>query len=114
LQHLIILHICSSAAWAATKNGDYRCSSLDSEGFIHCSTPDQVVEVANHLFLGQRGLVLLVIDPERVIPNIRYEDAGNGTLYPHIYGPLNVSAVTGIEPFEPTVEGKFELPARLT
>jgi len=114
LQHSIILHICSSIEWGATKNGDYRCSSLDSEGFIHCSTPDQVVEVANHLFLGQRGLVLLVIDPERVIPSIRYEDAGNGKLYPHIYGPLNVSAVIGIEPFEPTVEGKFELPTRLT
>ena len=66
------------------------------------------------MFRGQHGLVLLVIDPGRVIPSIRYEDAGNGTLYPHIYGPLNVSAVTGIEPFEPTVDGKFQLPARFT
>jgi uncharacterized protein (DUF952 family) len=87
LRHSIV-HICSSTAWAATKNrnGEYPCPSLDSEGFIHCSTPDQVVEVANYLFRGQRGLVLLVIDPETWSPSIRYEDAGNGKLYPHIHG----------------------------
>ena len=112
MQHSI-LHICSSTAWAAANNGDYRCPSLDAEGFIHCSTADQVVEVANSLFRGQRGLVLLVIDPASVISNIRYEDAGNGKLYPHIYGPLNVNAVVGVEPFEPTDAGTFELPARL-
>ena len=114
LQHSIVLHICSSTAWAATKNGEYRCPSLDSEGFIHCSTPDQAVDVANSLFRGQRGLVLLVIDPARVVPSIRYEDAGNGKLYPHIYGPLNVNAVVGVEVFKPSADGTFELPARLT
>ena len=108
-----IFHICSSTAWAAANNGEYRCPSLDIEGFIHCSTADQVGEVANSLFRGQRGLVLLVIDPASVISNIRYEDAGNGKLYPHIYGPLNVNAVVGVEPFEPTDAGTFELPARL-
>jgi uncharacterized protein (DUF952 family) len=112
LQHSI-LHICSSAAWAAAKNGEYRCPSLDTEGFIHCCTTDQVVEVANYLFRGQRGLVLLVIDPESLIPNIRYEDAGNGMFFPHIYGPLNVNAVVGVKAFEPTDSGTFELPARL-
>ncbi|MCA6115263.1 DUF952 domain-containing protein [Bradyrhizobium sp. WSM 1738] len=46
---------------------------------------------------GRRSLVLLIINPERVIPPIRYEDAGNGKLYPHIYGasrrmPLSTSS----------------------
>lgn len=57
-------------------SGEYRCRSLDSEGFILCSTPDQVVEVANYLFRGQRGLVLLVIDPESVVPE--YPIRGRG------------------------------------
>lgn len=116
MQHSIILHICSSTAWTETKNGngEFRCPSLDSEGFIHCSTPDQVVGVANYLFRGQCGLVLLVIDPESVVPSIRYEDAGNGKLYPHIYGPLNVNAVVGVEAFKPSADGTFQLPARLT
>src|SRR5215510_5498309 len=114
LQHSIIVHICSSIAWAASKNGQYRCPSLDSEGFIHCSTPEQVLEVANSLFRGQRGLVLLVIDPERVVPRLGYEDAGNGRLYPHIFGPLNVDAVVGVKTFTPRADGTFELPGRLT
>jgi uncharacterized protein (DUF952 family) len=108
-----IFHICPSTAWAAATTGLYRCPSLDTEGFIHCSTSDQVVEVANRLFRGQHGLVLLVIDPESVAANIRYEDAGNGELYPHIYGPLNVNPVVGVEPLEPTDGGTFELPARV-
>ncbi|WFU29619.1 DUF952 domain-containing protein [Bradyrhizobium brasilense] len=109
LQPSVIYHICSPAAWAAASNGEYRSASFDSEGFIHCSTPEQLVEVANYLFRGQRGLILLVIDPARVIPPIRYEDAGNGKLYPHIYGPLNASAVAAVQPFEPDADGTFDL-----
>ncbi|QOZ10303.1 DUF952 domain-containing protein [Bradyrhizobium sp. CCBAU 51765] len=109
----MIFHICSSALWAEANHSEYRCPSLESEGFIHCSTPDQVVEVADYLFRGQRGLILLVIDPDRVIAPIRYEDAGNGKLYPHIYGPLNSSAVVAVEPFEPNADGTFGLPPRL-
>jgi len=41
---------------------------------------------------GQEGLLLLVIDPDRVGPEIRYEEAKNGEAYPHIYGPLNIVA----------------------
>lgn len=110
-----IFHICSSAAWTAAKDGEYRCASLDSEGFIHCSTLDQVVEVANYVFRGQHGIVLLVIDPDRVASPIRYENAGNGKLYPHIYGPLNSTAVIAVEPFEPGADGSFEVnPTSLT
>ena len=72
-----------------------------------------MVEVAGRLFQGRRDLVLLVIDPELVTAEIHCEDGGNGNFYPHIYGPLNVNAVVGVEPFEPTDSGTFELPARL-
>ena len=109
-----IFHICSPARWEAAKSSEYRSPSFDNEGFIHCSTSDQVIEVANYLFRGQRGLVLLVINPDRVTSPIRYEDAGNGKLYPHIYGPLNPSAVIAVEPFEPSANGTFELSRRFT
>lgn len=109
----MIFHICLPAQWDAAKSSEYRSPSFDTEGFIHCSTSDQVVEVANYLFRGQCGLVLLVIDPDRVASPIRYEDAGNGKLYPHIYGPLDPSAVIAVEPFEPCIDGTFELPKRL-
>jgi uncharacterized protein (DUF952 family) len=50
MQDAMILHICSAAEWQASPDDHYRCASLDHEGFIHCSRPEQVVEVAGRLF----------------------------------------------------------------
>jgi uncharacterized protein (DUF952 family) len=108
----MIFHICSAAEWQASGDGHYRGASLDREGFIHCSTPEQVIEVADRLFHGRCDLVLLVIDPDRVTAEIRREDGGNDQFYPHIYGALNVNAVTAVVAFEPNRDGGFELPAR--
>lgn len=94
----------------AQQRCDYQTDSLDSEGFIHCSTPEQVVGTANFLFRGQRGLVLLVINSDRVTAPIRYEDAGNGQLFPHVFGSLNLDAVVGVQEFEPSADGSFTTP----
>lgn len=108
----MILHICSRQAWKeAKKYGEYRGDTLKTEGFIHCSTPSQVGEVANFMFKGTLDLILLVIDEKKVVPRIKYEDPGNKTLYPHIYGPLNLSAITKAVDFPPGANGYFELPS---
>jgi len=93
--------------------GAYRGDTLDSQGFIHCSTSQQVIRVANALYCAQRGLVLLCIDTIRVQSEIKYENAGSEELYPHIYGPLNVDAVVQVLNFEPTEDGKFVLPREI-
>lgn len=80
------------------------------DGFIHCSDPSQLLEVANALYKGERGLVLLCIDPAKVKTEIRYEKSGPEA-FPHIYGPLNTDAVVAALPFEPDDEGKFRLPS---
>jgi len=81
------------------------------DGFIHCSTRDQVIKVANARFHGREGLLLLLIDTDRVEPAIVYENLEGGSeLFPHIYGELNIEAVTGVAPFEPGSDGYFELP----
>jgi uncharacterized protein (DUF952 family) len=106
-----ILHITTAAQWAAARQaGAYRGDTLDSEGFIHCSTAQQVIAVANFRFRGQPDLVLLDIATERVGPEIRWEAAENGEVYPHIYGPLNVDAVERVLPLEPGADGYFTLP----
>ena len=110
-----IYHITSRAAWeAAQRAGVYHTESLESEGFIHCSRRDQVVAVANANFDGQMGLVLLAIDEAQVTPEIRYEDCyDSGQAFPHIYGPLELAAVTRVFDFPPDVEGRFALPERV-
>jgi uncharacterized protein (DUF952 family) len=115
LPQKIILHITTSEAWRqAVELGVYRAASLSSEGFIHCSRPEQVLRVANKIFYGQIGLVLLCIDPGRVAAPIRDENLeGGADQFPHIYGPLNLDAVCQVIHFVPGPDGRFELPREL-
>ncbi|MBE4909733.1 DUF952 domain-containing protein [Bacillus luteolus] len=111
----MILHILEVDTWLKAKNeGMYTPSSLEDEGFIHCSTKDQVLEVANFLYKGQENLVLLCIDSIKVRAEIVYEDLyETGKLYPHIYGGMNVDAVANVVPFLPNSDGTFRLPKEL-
>jgi uncharacterized protein (DUF952 family) len=105
----IILHITRREEWEKAKiAGLYRGDTLDSEGFIHCSTPMQVIKVANFRFRNQRDLVLLCIDSQKVEAEIRYE--GVEDLFPHVYGALNVDAVLKVVEFVCGEDGFFELP----
>ncbi len=108
-----ILHITTHAAWAvAQQNGAYRGDTLESDGFIHCSLPEQVIAVANALYGGQAGLCLLVIDETRAAAEVRYEDCyASGQRFPHIYGPLNLDAVLRVVDFPPQADGTFVLPS---
>ena len=106
-----ILHIATRANWEeALSAGVYRGDTLDLEGFIHCSTPSQVSDVANQWFHGREGLVLLNIDSRQVKAEIRYEGVEGGDLFPHIYGPLNLDAVTSVSNVSPGEDGFFALP----
>ncbi len=106
-----IIHITQRKQWEKAKlTGTYRADSLDLEGFIHCSTPKQVIKVANFLFRNQKGLVLLYIDSDKVQPKIRYEATEIDELFPHIYGALNIDAVFKVTDFEPGEDGFFQLP----
>jgi uncharacterized protein (DUF952 family) len=109
----VILHITTHDAWQqALEAGAYRGDTLDAEGFIHCSTPEQVTRVANALFRGQTGLALLCIDPDRLASDLKYEqpDAVVMERFPHLYGPLNLDAVIRVVDFPPGADGTFALP----
>jgi uncharacterized protein (DUF952 family) len=110
----IIFHITNAEAWAKAKTGGvYAPDAFAAEGFIHCSTQDQVIPVANIRFRGQTGLVLLSIDTNKVTAPIVYENLESGQqMFPHIYGELNVDAVVDVAPFETGVDGYFELGSR--
>lgn len=107
----LIFHITTPEAWTeALEVGAYHGDTLATEGFIHCSTAGQVARVANARFRGWADLVLLCISTERLAPDLRYEPAEAGELFPHIYGPLNVDAVVDIVDFPPGSDGQFVLP----
>ena len=94
----LIYHIATATDWAARTDA-YVPERFDTEGFIHCSTSSQIADVASRLFRGRDDLVVLLIDPDRVFPFIRYENLEGGhELYPHIYGPLNAGAILDSRP----------------
>lgn len=103
----MIVHICETLAWDEAKRaGEYRPPSVDAEGFIHASLPEQVLGVANRFYAGQNDLLLLWIDPQRLRASIHYEPA-DGELFPHIYGPLNLDAVQIVLAFPADADGVF-------
>jgi uncharacterized protein (DUF952 family) len=82
-----------------------------AEGFIHCSDAHQVVWVANQRFRDRQDLVLLHIDPTRLTVEVRYENfEGGEQQFPHVYGPIPISAVVEATPFRPAADGTFREP----
>ncbi|PJF44783.1 MAG: DUF952 domain-containing protein [Phototrophicales bacterium] len=109
---MTIYHVTTTSAWqAAQQAGQYVHESLQHEGFIHCSTREQIGTVLNHFYHGQEGLLLLVIDDTRLVSPLQYDEniAPNGTLdhFPHLYGPLNLDAVIEQIPLAPNPDGSF-------
>lgn len=94
-----IYHITPALEWDNARNaGFYTAPSLASEGFIHCSTADQVAGVLHRYYQGATSLVQLTIDSEKLTSRVVYEPAPSATeLFPHVYGPINCDAVVSIE-----------------
>lgn len=116
----MIFHIASKTEWnAAQARGAYLAPSLQSEGFIHCSTEKQVLHVADAFYRGRSGLVLLAIDESRLTSELKWEaPAGppaagisESDSFPHVYGAINLSAVVEVLDFPPDpASGRFSFP----
>jgi uncharacterized protein (DUF952 family) len=115
----MIYHITSRDAWeTAQAQGDYRAASLTTEGFIHCSTFEQVLPVAHLYYKGQRGLIALEIEPSLLSPDLKWEPPSGGApppgvsvgdMFPHIYGPINLNAVIRTIDLQYNPDGTFNL-----
>ena len=87
-----------------------------TEGFIHCSTIEQVLPVAENFYRGQRGLVLLAIEPTLLSSTLKWEPPSGGApppgvsekdMFPHIYGPINLGSVVKVLDLESKQDGEF-------
>jgi uncharacterized protein (DUF952 family) len=94
-----IYHIIRQADWqTALEKGYYRAESVDIEGFMHCSTNNQVQGVLERYYANQPNLYKLTIQTDLVLAEIKYELAPSVyELFPHIYGNLNLNAVIAVE-----------------
>ena len=94
----IIFHVTTSRAWEEAKQkGFYENDSLKEEGFIHCSQEEQVAGVLERYFQGQKNLVKLIIDTDKLTSKYIFDwSSSTQDTFPHVYGPINLEAVTGV------------------
>jgi uncharacterized protein (DUF952 family) len=91
-----ILHITHRDTWVkAEREGLYSADTLEDIGFIHCCLPEQVEAVLTCWFKDSLDLVMLEIDTDRLRSRLVYENLEGGTdKFPHVYGPINLDAIT--------------------
>lgn len=119
----IIYHIAAEQEFkSCIADGNYGPPSLAADGFIHCTSGRSVLlAVAEDYYSDvDDALLVLKIDLSRIQSEVRFEDPsplpGGGKSheklaqrFPHIYGLLNLSAVTGIGTLS-RQEGEFVWP----
>lgn len=110
----LIYHMCRRDEWlAALACGVYHGSSQDrADGFIHFSTRDQIVESAARHRAGQDDLMLLGVEPAALGPDLKWEPSvSRGQLFPHLYGPMKVTAVRWVRDLPLGSDGQHHFPS---
>jgi uncharacterized protein (DUF952 family) len=88
------------ALWReAVAQGHFDGAGVDlADGYIHFSTAAQAPETARRYFSGQKDLLLLTLETDRLPPAVaqalRWEPARGGDLFPHLYTPLDPTLVS--------------------
>lgn len=115
-----IYHITTPADWAtAQATGQVEAASLTNEGFTHCSRQGQLLAVADRFFPGVIHLLVLAIDEEGVASWLVNEgpmgvgDPFAHNVFPHVYGPIPITAVVAVVPLVAGANGRFVWPTVL-
>jgi uncharacterized protein (DUF952 family) len=107
-----IFHLITPQRWEkALIEGHYRPESLQKEGFIHCSSWDQLLESAERHYKDADTLVVVFIIEKHVKKELVWEKSRNGEDFPHLYGQFPFGAVETTKLMVRNAQGKFELQA---
>lgn len=106
----LILKIVPRALWLeAEVDGSFAGAPIDiADGFIHFSTPAQAEETAAKHFAGQRDLLVVAVDPQKLGEALKWEVSRGGALFPHLYAPLAVADVAWVRPLPLRHDGRHD------
>lgn len=107
-----VYKICPEALWRQAETaGRFDGAPIDlADGYIHFSTAGQVRETAAKHFAGQRDLLLVAIDEMPLGDALRWEVSRGGAHFPHLYAPLDLSAVLWVKPLPLGADGVHVFP----
>jgi uncharacterized protein (DUF952 family) len=107
----MIFHITTEALFEkALLTDEYRHPSLQTEGFIHCSTKGQLQGVAQRFFQQVDELFILHLVEGRLPKGVlKWEGANDAEgLFPHIYGPIDVLVIEDVSLHARDENGLFD------
>ncbi|GHK00275.1 DUF952 domain-containing protein [Streptomyces sp. NPDC003753] len=112
----MIYHVVPLADWNAAPDRPYAPASLAEDGFVHCSPDEETTLAVVNAFYRDtpRPLLALLLDESRLTARCEWERAvpapppgvAEGTLFPHVFGPVDRDAVTRILEVEWDQEGR--------
>ena len=112
----ILYRLATPEDWGlARAQGELPLSEADRrDGFIHLSSETQALATAQRHFAQSRGLYALELDGEALSGRVKYEPSGPcGTeLFPHLYGPLDISCVRNARRLERDEDGAWRFCAQ--
>ncbi len=97
---MLIFKIFRADEWKAFHEaGETLGAPIDlSDGYIHTSTAEQLLETAQKHFAGAMGLMVLALEAEPLGDDLKWEPSRGGQLFPHLYRPLRMSDVLWVRP----------------
>ena len=109
MQPELAFKILSAADWRLTvAEGRYDGSAVDlADGYIHMSTQEQLAETAGKHYAGQQDLMLVEVALADLGDSLVWEPSRGGALFPHIYGPLPLSATRKATAFSVSADGRM-------
>lgn len=91
---LEVFHLATPDEWATARaTGSVAPPSLATEGFVHCSTADQVDDTIARHFTSVDALVLLRLRVAELGDALRWEESRPGEAFPHVYRAIAVDEV---------------------
>jgi uncharacterized protein (DUF952 family) len=110
-----LLHLVTVEEWErAREAGSIEPGPAGDGEFVHLSAPHQVHLPADRLFAGRDDVLLLVLDPDRLGAEVRWEPGVPGDpasmTFPHLYGPLPLDAVDRVVPYRSGPDGTYAEP----
>lgn len=95
--------IAERKAYVAVSESDVR------DGFIHCSTAEQVPRTLAKWYKSLDRVVVVTVDPDKLTSELKWEPNFEGELFPHIYGLIIPEAVVGAVTLRRDEAGEFRV-----
>jgi uncharacterized protein (DUF952 family) len=107
-----VYKICEKALWheAETERRFLGSPADIRDGFIHFSTAAQLPGTLARHYAGMSDLLLVAVEAAALGEQLKWETSRGGDLFPHLYGPLPLSAVRWARPLADEIDGRRPVP----